>query len=148
MREERAFTILESLVALAVLAVLATVTIPTGVRAFASFWLRSAAWRLAADLQRTRQQALAANQSWRLTLSTTDVDASGAARSYVMGPSIGGAGDTRSFAPGVFCLEPPGSTVEFNSRGLVAAPSKLTVANSSGGRVPVLVHSTGRIDFQ
>lgn len=142
-------TIVDSLAALTVLAIVGTMAAPLAARYVSTLRLRAAAWSLASDLQRARQLAITENRSQRLTLSMTSVDpASGAPRSYVIAPAVTGTpAETREIPPGVRCSTPPGSYVEFNSRGLAAGAIVLTLENPFGARTEVRVRSTGRIDF-
>lgn len=142
-------SVLDSLATLTVLAIVGTMVAPLAGRYVSALRLRSAAWSLASDLQRARQRAIVENRSQRLTLSTTDVDPSnGSPRAYEIAPvATGNPAETREIPSGVRCTTPPGSYVEFNSRGLAAGAVVVTLEDSFGRRTDVRVRSTGRIDF-
>lgn len=146
---QRGRTLMDLLVALSLLTIATTVAAPPAGRYLSLLRLRSAAWSLAADLQRARQRAISENRSQRLTLSTSDLDPGGGTpRSYAIAPAdTGSPADSRGFASGIRCATPPGSFVEFDSRGLAAGGVSFTLVDPYGARTDVRVRSTGRIDF-
>jgi prepilin-type N-terminal cleavage/methylation domain-containing protein len=65
----RAFTLVELLITVGLIAVLSAVSLPTLVQSIQGYQVRSAAWQVAGDLRLARQQAVSTTRRHRLCFS-------------------------------------------------------------------------------
>ena len=134
-------TLMELIIAMAVLAVLIGIASPLIAQFSSGYRLRGAAREVATDLQFARLLAVKENRNFDVVIKSSN--------SY----QVERASDhfpvkSRSFSIDYPAVSLAGLTVTFNSRGnLVSTPGSLTVSNPMGTR-NISVGSTGRVKLE
>jgi type IV fimbrial biogenesis protein FimT len=140
-RSSSGLTLMELIIAMAVLAVLIGIASPMIGRFSSGYRLRGAAREVATDLQFARLLAVKENTNYDVVLKTSN--------SY----QVERASDHFPVKSRSFIIDYPevnlaGATVTFNSRGnLVSTPGNVTVSNPAGTR-NIAVGSTGRVKLE
>lgn len=142
-RLSRGLTVMELLIATAILVLLTGISVPFVSSAVEAYRLRGAAWQLAGDLRLARQRAVSTQQRYRLCF--TDCVTSVAPNTYVFERDNGVAGSPAWVAESQMPLaHPQGVSVDatrtsgnrgsvvFDVKGDADAFGTLTVANSAG----------------
>ncbi|WP_119154609.1 GspH/FimT family pseudopilin [Caldimonas tepidiphila] len=138
-RSPRGLTLIESMVVLAVMAILATQAAPAFNSFLAASRLRGAASQLTTDLRNARSEAVTRNTEVTVTFSAT-------------GYSLDSGGTTlRSvvLAGGTTISSGNGTTVTFTRRGILdpVSSAAVTLANSSHS-LQVTLHPLGRVQCE
>lgn len=148
MRDERAFTVVELSVALAVLALLAGTAVLEGRRALAGWRLNAAARQVVMDLKLARALAMEESVTHRVRFP-----APGATYRHERRRPSGGY---EAIAPPtglpsdvtVIDCSGPGSGISFRPRGNAGAFGTVVLRNSEGAERAVVVDIVGRVRVQ
>ena len=142
-RSAAAFTLVELLIAVGLLAIISAVLLPTFTGTIRGYRLRSAAWQIAGDLRLARAKAVSAGRPHRVCFGNCDgpVPANG----YLVQRKVGSRWVTDSAIPpsteGVRVSS--NATITFTETG-EAAGGTVTLANDLGS-FQVRTHFTGRV---
>ena len=138
----RGFTLLEVLVALALVTILAAISVPHWGTLLPTYRLRSAARQLRADLSRIKMQAVSETARLRLVFSASRYSVE-----KYDGATYQPIGDDRSLPKGIDIRSTTRSSLGFTPRGTATPGTGGTVkiCNSKEAGTNVVVSSTGRI---
>ncbi len=138
----RGFTLLEVLVALALVTILAAISVPHWGTLLPTYRLRSAARQLRADLNRIKMQAVSETARLHLVFSASRYSVE-----KYDGATYRPIGDDRSLPNGIDIRSTTRSSLGFTPRGTATPGTGGTVkiCNSKEAGTNVVVSSTGRI---
>lgn len=141
-----AFTLLELIVALAILSILVAIAIPTWSTLLPIFALNSAARQVQSEMHRTKSRAISENTDFRLIFLATSYRIernNGTSAS----PNYQSTGEDKPLPEGIDVRSTTTSTLGFTPRGTATPGTGGTVklCNSKQGGQNLVVSSTGRI---
>ena len=142
-------TVPELLIAVALIAIVAAVSIPLVTGILQGYRLRAAAWQLASDLRLARQKAVSTQTSHRISLNNSQ--ASTDPNTYIIERQTGGSwvkdlpGFGRFKLPFDVVIDPstPVTSISFNAKGN-AFTTIVRLKNNAGG-YEIKVEQTGRV---
>ncbi len=154
-RNAEGFSLIELIIAVALVAIVSAVAVPQFQRYSANADLKTAAREVAGDFFNTRQQAVegkvGANPEYRLTFSVSG-------NSYALQSRETGAAtwitawtkSLTSFGAGVSIqsLTFTGSAVNFQKRGTISSWGSIILRNGRGSTATITVNATGRTYVQ
>lgn len=134
------FTLIEVIVAMAIVSVLAAIAVPAGIILLPTYSLNSAARQVQSELHRIKMQAIAGNVTFQLAFSNT----SGSYTIERVGATTAQQG-TKPLPGGIDVKRT--ITLGFTSRGTASPGGGGTVrlCNSQGAGTNVVLSSTGRV---
>ena len=138
-----AFTVVDLLIAVGLLAVMSAFSLPTLTGVIEGYRLRSAAWQLAGDLRLARQKAVSTNRRHRVCFNNCGATVS--AGGYLIQRDTGSGWDIEAAVP------PPRDKVQVTSNATItfaetgeAAGGTVTLAGGASS-FQVRTHFTGKV---
>ncbi len=140
-RDQRGFTILDTITAMALSGLVLAMAQPVTSQLLNQYRLRGAASQVAMELARARMQAVAQNTFVRMRFTGNST--------YILETSRDGAAYTTCSEPvslpsGVALLSDSAGSLTFNRQGFVQNNTSLSIANSRGRRT-ISMNSIGRV---
>ena len=135
------FTLLELLVAIAILGILAAIAVPKWGALLPTFRLNSATRQIQSELHRVKSQAVSENTRFRMVFSDTG---------YIIQRQVGAnyqpTGENKSLPQGIDVANATGPlTLGFTPRGTPTTNGTAKLCNTNGEGRNIVVSSTGRI---
>ncbi|OFW01871.1 MAG: hypothetical protein A3I61_02455 [Acidobacteria bacterium RIFCSPLOWO2_02_FULL_68_18] len=144
MRQSAGFTLIEILLVVAVVSVMAAMTVPTVAGAMDRYYILSAGQQVASTIRAARFQAVSRNQTLEVVL---DLDA-GEYQVFEDG-GVTPAGDAQLLPTGISFGEDSATTVEVAPNGRVTTAATITVTNGNADDDRTITVSTsGRVQLQ
>jgi len=145
MRNARAFTILELMVAMAILAILAAIAVPNYIGWLPKRHLRSSAIDVQAAIQLAKMTAIRENTNVSLKFDTASDNYQAFIDSDADGTPDAGIFRSKEMSPGIDLTGTgfASDTITFNSRGLANAAGNINLSNHLGQNLTVSVVLSG-----
>ena len=145
MRNARGFTILELMIAMAVLAILAAIAVPNYIGWLPKRHLRSSAIDVQAAINLAKMTAIRENTNVSLRFNTASENYDAFIDANADGNPDGAIFRSQEMSPGIDMIGTGfgSDTITFNSRGLADAAGNVTLSNRLGQNLTVSVTLTG-----
>ena len=145
MRNARGFTLLELMIALAVIAILAGIAVPNYIGWLPKRHLRSSAVDVQSAIQLAKMTAIRENTSVSLKFDTGSDNYQAFIDANADGNPDGAVFRSKEMSPGIDMTGTGfgSDTITFNSRGLADAAGNITLRNNLGQNLTVSVTLTG-----